>query len=91
VSHLARHFGITILPPPPPPDPEPKCVAVSKRLVARFAHYYKAHGRSWNGLRFDGMGCEPVDAEAAELAEILRRASQETRWKIQNHSVRYVG
>lgn len=90
MSHLLRHLGIPTMPPYPAPDPEPRCVRVTARLLARFAAYHRAH-EGWNGLRFDGMESEAMDSEAAELAGILAKADQRTRWKIANRSVRYVG
>jgi hypothetical protein len=92
VSHLLRYLGIELPPRPRPRLAEPPLpkVMATKSLLLRFKRYREAHG-GWGGLRFDGMECEPVDAEGALLADILRRAHQETRWKLANRSLRVVG
>jgi hypothetical protein len=62
----------------------------NQRLLAEFARYYQGNGRDWRGLRFDGMESEPLDAEGARLANLIRELDAAQRRKVLRHAVRMV-
>lgn len=92
MSHLLRYFGIELPArsrPPEPPPPEPG-IRTTKDFIRDFARYYRGSGCNWRGVRFDGMESEPLDAEGARLANLLRELTQEQRWRVHNRAVRMV-
>lgn len=93
MSKLLEHLRIERPRPPRPPDPEPPRPPGPVRIqegtepYLSFLRYWRRE-RSWGALEPAVMRGEApaaaLDEEGARLAEILSRAPERTRWKLQN-------